>query len=265
MRRSILIIGGYGEVGKTAAHYLARFYPGNVVVAGRRFEMAEAFAESTHGAVRPMRLDINHLPDAQQYLRGVGTVVSCVERSGDSVVRACLDWDVNYTEAATSFECLDEILRLREYCSTSRASVLAGAGLIPGLSGVLAAHLAGSVRQVRDATTYVMLGSGDLHGVDAVRWLLEYMDRRFTIQTSEGLKEVESITSPKKVRFPTEKRWRSAYRFDFADQHVLLETVHAESASTYLCFDSRLLIRADAPRRANRDGSSSSGKGCRRK
>jgi len=94
------------------------------------------------------------------------------ERSGDSIVRACLDWDVNYTEAATSFERLDEILRLREYCSTSRASVLAGAGLIPGRSWVLAAHLAGSVPRARDATTYVMLGPGDLHGVDAVRWML---------------------------------------------------------------------------------------------
>ena len=188
MKGSILVVGGYGEVGKVAARSLARSFPGDVVVAGRRIESARAFARATDGAVRALQLDINNLPAPEAYLAGVG--------------------------------------------------------LIPGLSGVLAGHLKQFVDRMDEVGSHVMLGSGDEHGIDAVRWMQDYMDRTYTVRTRNGLQPVRSLSSPKKVIFPGERRKRTTYRFDFADQHVIPESVGATGASTYLCFNSRVMTRS---------------------
>lgn len=47
-----------------------------------------------------------------------------------------------------------------------------------------------------------------------------------------------NFTDPRQVRFPGERRRHTTYRFDFADQHTLPETIGATAASTHLCFDS---------------------------
>lgn len=171
MKGSILIVGGYGEVGKVAARRLARLFPGSVIVAGRRIETARAFARSTDGAVRALQLDINNLPAPEAYLEGVGTVVSSVKRSDDRIVRHCLERGINYTEVAASFETLSEITRLSETYPSTRSSVITGVGLIPGLSGVLAGHLARFVDRIEEVGIHVMLGAGDEHGIDERRYM----------------------------------------------------------------------------------------------
>lgn len=244
MNGSLLVVGGYGEVGKVAARSLARSFPGSVIVAGRRIESARAFARSTDGAVRALQLDINNLPAPEAYLEGVGSVVSSVERSDDRIVRHCLERGINYTEVAASFETLSEITPLGETYPRTRSSVITGVGLIPGLSGVLAGHLKQSADRMDEVGIHVLLGAGDEHGLDAIRWMQDYMDRTYTVRTGNGLQSVRSFTSPQKVIFPGERRKRTTYRFDFADQHVIPESVRATGASTFLCFDSRVMTRS---------------------
>ena len=57
MKEKILVIGGYGHVGRNVCLELAKAVPGRVVAAGRNFETARAFAETTNGAVIPREVD----------------------------------------------------------------------------------------------------------------------------------------------------------------------------------------------------------------
>lgn len=242
MKKRIIVIGGYGQVGRVVSTWLGARYPGLVFAAGRRLEPAKTLSDETGGRVQPLQLDLNHLSDPARLLDGVRLVVASIERPRDDhLVRSCIVNGVHYVEVATSFETLARILALRGLAESGGAAVIAGVGLIPGLSNVLAAHLARLVGQVRQVDVHLMLGLGDTHGLDAIRWMMEYMDRAFTVQTRNGPRQVESLTDPQWVLFPGDRKPRTTYRFDFADQHVLPETIGAAGAATYLCFDSRFI------------------------
>lgn len=237
---NILVVGGYGQVGRVASLWLGRHYPGRVIAAGRNFGKAQSFAAGTKGQVLPLQLDLDNFGSAEALLDGVRVAVASIERPDDDrFVRACLAHGVNYVEVGASFEALKRVLRLDPLARETGAAAVASTGLIPGLSNLLAAHLAGKQDHTHSLDVYVMLGLGDTHGVDAIRWMLANADRRFTVQTADGPQPVQSLTDPKEVTFPGEHRSRTAYRFDIADQHVLPATTGAAGASTRLCFDSR--------------------------
>lgn len=240
MDHSILIIGGYGKVGQEVSRTLAPLYPGRIIVAGRRLAASQSMARTLGHDVRAMQLDINALPEPATYLEQVGTVISCIERTNDQLVRACLARGIHFTEVGASFDKLDEIIQLRAAFPQSTSSVIASTGLIPGISAVLAAHLAGPGAEIDRVNTHVMLGVGDEHGADAIRWMQASLNSRFTIQTPEGPRAVNSLADPQIVRFFGDRMGRRSYRFDFADQHTIPETLRAGTASSYLCFDSRL-------------------------
>lgn len=241
---SILVVGGYGQVGRVVSRMLATHRPGAVVAAGRSYEKAAAFATQTGGAVRPRRLDLDVPDELDAALDSVRLVVSCVERPNDTLPRAALKRGIGYVEVGASLDALQRTLALNEIAIRTNAPAIASMGLVPGLSNILAADLARRLgRRIKQVDVFVMLGLGDTHGVDATRWLLERMDAPFAVPTPDGLRCVHPLSEPVAVRFPGEQRSRVTYRFDFADQHVLPETVGTAGASTRICFDSRFVTR----------------------
>ena len=199
---SILVVGGYGRVGRVISTWLGQRYPGQVTAAGRRFEKVQALAAETNRHVEPLQLDLDNLGDDDALFDGVRVAVASIERPDDDrFVRACLARGIHYIEVATSFETLQRVLALAPLAREAGAAAVAGIGLIPGLSNLLAAHLAGKMDHVRSLDVHVMLGLGDTHGLDAIRWMLAYADRRFTVQTPDGPRTVESLTMRSRLRF----------------------------------------------------------------
>ena len=86
----ILIVGGYGVVGRRIAANLAPDYPGRVVVAGRRLELAAQLAVNLGRGVRGRRLDITNAESIEAALEGVGVVVSCIDQPEPLLLRAVI-------------------------------------------------------------------------------------------------------------------------------------------------------------------------------
>ena len=238
-----LVVGGYGLVGSVVSTWFAKRYPGKVIAAGRRFEKAVSLAHKLPGRLLPLRLDLDDPKALESALDGVKLVVSCVERSDSVLARACLTRGVHFIDVSASFKSHQRVLALNDLAYQQGAAAVVGSGLVPGLSNLLAAYLAPRVSRPTRLDVHLMLGLGDAHGEDALRWLVAAADHRFSVQTRYGLQVVESLTDPKSVTFPGESRPRTTYRFDFADQHALPKTVGVSGAATRLCFDSRWLTR----------------------
>jgi saccharopine dehydrogenase (NAD+, L-lysine forming) len=237
-------VGGYGQVGQVVSSLLGARYPGAVIAAGRSYEKAQSFAALTGGSVIPRHLDLDVTGELEVALDGVRLVVSCVERPDAALAARSLERGIGYVEVGGSLDALERTLALNQVAIRSNAPAIASVGLIPGLSNLLAADLA---RRLEGGThridIFFMLGLGDTHGVDAIRWMLERMHSPFFVLTPQGPQRVKPLSDPVVFRFPWEQQPRTAYRIDFADQHVLPETVGAAGASTRLCFDSRLVTR----------------------
>lgn len=119
----VLVLGGYGAVGREAVAGLRGHVP-EIVVAGRDI----AKARTVDGAI-PMRIDLRH-DDLDEALTGVDAVVMCAERENVRVAEACLRRGVHYVDVSASREILSGIERLN-----GLAVAVASGGSVRAFSG----------------------------------------------------------------------------------------------------------------------------------
>lgn len=235
--RQIVIVGGYGQVGRVIARVLARSHPGRVTVAGRDAGKAAAFtAELGHGA-RALGADVAR--DADALLADAQAVVVCLDQRDVSFAARCLAAGVHYVDVTAERRTLAALTALDPIARRTGATAVISVGLAPGLTNLLVARAAAAVDQPTHADIYLMLGLGDAHGEAAIDWTLDRLDAPFEIRVDGQVRRVSGFSERARFRLLDERRERSAYRFDFSDQHTITDTLGLTGASTWLCFDAR--------------------------
>ncbi|SEH02156.1 Saccharopine dehydrogenase NADP binding domain-containing protein [Nonomuraea solani] len=216
---AVLILGGYGAVGREAAMALTG-YPGTkVIVAGRDPARARPIAGTT-----TMRVDAADPDDLAQALDGVTTVLMCAEIDNARVARACLERGVNYVDVSASHDLLADIENLDDLARDHGATAALSVGLVPGITNLLA-RVCAERSPGTEVRVGVLLGSGERHGPAAVAWTLD------------GLGALEGSWT---MGFPAPYGTRTVHRFPFSDQYTLPRTLGVPVARTGLCLDSRL-------------------------
>lgn len=237
MRDDILIVGGYGQVGRAAADRLGLRFPGRVVVAGRSLERAEAFARQTGGRVRPLQLDMADRAAATDALGAARLVIMCVDQPDAAFARICLARGVHYVDVTATHRLTEQIEALHSVAHAHGATAVLSVGLAPGITNLLAWHAAAPFEEVERIDLSVLLGLGDAHGAEALRWMFETATRSFALQTPGGPVTAEPLSAPRTVEFPFPYGRRVAYRIDFSDQHVVRRTLEAAVAESRVCFE----------------------------
>lgn len=243
MEKKILIIGGYGHVGSTIVAQLSKQFPGQVIAAGRNFAKAEALALELDQNVIPIELDITNTSAKENLFDEVGLVIMCLDLENIEFARQCIQRGIHYIDISASYQILAQIECLQQEAEKSGASVVLSVGLAPGLTNLLAKHCKFWIKDMTKAEIYVMLGSGEAHGEASIHWTLENLDGQFSVHENGETKPVKSFEDGKQVLFPEPIGKRTAYRFNFSDQHVIPQTLSLQSASTRICFDSTLITR----------------------
>jgi saccharopine dehydrogenase (NAD+, L-lysine forming) len=238
MNKKILIIGGYGNVGRIIATELGNRFPRQVIVSGRNYQKAEAFSLEMGQQVIPMALDISRISANEKLLDDVGIVVMCLDLESIEFVRLCIQRGIHYIDISASYSILSRIESLNKEAEVARATVVLSVGLAPGLTNLLTKHCQSKVPDMTYADIYILLGMGDIHGDAALQWTLENMNGEFTVCDNGEIKRVKSFEDGKQTVFPGRLGKRTTYRFNFSDQHVLPQTLGLKSVTTRLCFDS---------------------------
>ncbi|MBW6437201.1 saccharopine dehydrogenase NADP-binding domain-containing protein [Actinoplanes hulinensis] len=224
----VLILGGYGAVGREAAPALAAHAV--VQVAGRRPERARPVPGA--GVIR---LDLTEPGQVRAALDGVGAVLMCAETGNARVARAALERGIHYVDVSATREVLAGIESLGPLAERTGATAVLSVGVAPGVTNLLARWVADRApgRPVRIG---VLLGSGERHGAAAVGWTVDGLGRERGNWTAT---------------FPAPYGRRAVHRFPFSDQH----TLGFGDVRTGLCLDSRpataLLGAANRPAVAN--------------
>jgi uncharacterized protein YbjT (DUF2867 family) len=86
----ILVVGGYGAVGRRIAAQLARDFPGRVVIAGRDERRAAALSCELGQGVRARSIDVEDAASIGPALDGVGTVMNCVAQHELHLLRSSI-------------------------------------------------------------------------------------------------------------------------------------------------------------------------------
>jgi Shikimate / quinate 5-dehydrogenase len=142
--KTVLVVG-LGEVGVRAARQLIDT-PGvdRVIVAARRLDHAREVAAALHDGAEPYRLGRDDpFPD------DLDAIVTAIPGEADAALaRRAVGAGIAYASAADREATLRSLLALDAEARVHSTSVVAGCGLAPGLTDVLARHAVGALDAV---------------------------------------------------------------------------------------------------------------------
>ncbi|MFF9984413.1 saccharopine dehydrogenase family protein [Streptomyces erythrochromogenes] len=231
----VLVVGGYGAVGTTVVSALDGWFPGRAVVAGRDETRARRL-----GGVRADVADPEGFRRTLEEPADVAAVVLCVEPPDSRVARVCPERGVHLVDIGATRRLLDGVADLHGLAAGAGATAVLGVGVAPGLTNLLARRAHEAVGGAERIDLTVLLGAGERHGAEAVRW------------TVEGL-AAPPAGAPLRTALPGHGR-RTAHPFPFSDQHTLPRTLGIEQVTTRLCLDSKPLTSALFGLRRHRTG-----------
>lgn len=239
MNNQILVVGGYGHVGRIVSHTLGKLFPGKVIAAGRNYQKAKELSLETEGKVMPLELDICSTAKSIQALDQVGVVVMCVEPNDLSFVQTCLQRGIHYVDVSGGYEYLARIESLKEEAIAGHATAVLSVGLTPGLTNLLASYCKSHLSSLCHVDMFIMLGLGEVHGEAALRWTFDNMNSHMEVREGGRVRRVGAFEESKRVRFAEGPGQHTAYRFNVADQYIVLRTLGVDTAASWLCFDSK--------------------------
>lgn len=234
----ILVVGGYGAVGRVVSTALGDRFPGQVIAAGRSHEQARRFASSTGNRVLSAALDVSHPEETASMLGTIGLVVMCVETDDTRFAQQCIERGIDYIDISATSSHLTQIAALNSRAKSYGSTTVLSVGLAPGMTNLLASHSAAALDEVDELDVFVMLGLGEAHGAAALTWMIERLTSEYTIHNDGRHRLVKAFGERKRTVFPGSIGRRTAYRFDFSDQHTLATTLNLAAASTWVCFES---------------------------
>lgn len=245
----VLVLGGYGSVGRVICQELAEVRPGRVIAAGRSRSAADSFARESRGRIRPGTLNLASADLFQALPDGAALVVNCVERRNAELARACFERGIHLIDISATPDIIRQLEALDELAAQRGATGLLSVGTAPGLTNLLAREVRDHLGALSSLNLSILIGLGEAHGPGAVRWMLDSTGRAFT--RGEGNEPAKQLSGQgwlsgrgwRMVPFPAPIGSRRSLRFGFSDQVTVCRTLGAESASTWLCLDEGLTGR----------------------
>lgn len=222
MAQEILVVGGYGAVGRRIARLLDAAHPGSVIVAGRNPERV------LDGPAR--RIDVDDAASIDAALAGIAVVVACVRQREPHLLQAAVRRGIAYTSIAPPWIPWPELEPLHVRAQQTGARIIAAAGLEPGISSVLARVAAERLGTVDTIETALLLGVGDAYGADSMVFLLAELAERYHVLVDGRSLPARAFGANKRVVFPEPIGERLAYTIPFRDQLYYPHTLGARTS-----------------------------------
>jgi len=218
---AILIAGGYGVVGGRIAADLAPQYPDRVVIAGRNPQRANTTAAAIGHGVRDRALDVTVPSAIPAALDDVAVVVNCIDQPRRGLLHAAIQRGLGYTDITPHLVELGRGAAHDHVDQAARASgarVLLGAGLVPGISNVIAAALARTLGGTDTIDTSLLLAADDRTGRASFADFLQELAMPFDVHVDGPDRPARAFSDPRLVEFPAPIGPQRAYLFPFSDR-----------------------------------------------
>lgn len=229
----VWLVGGYGDVGtKTAGHLLA-LSNATIVLAGRDHDIARRTAQALGPRVRGERLDITQ-PDACDRLRTASAVVSLTEALPVDLAGELVRLGVTFIDTSADQKYTRQLGAGLDAVIRPSGGYVVGAGLVPGLSNILAADIVSNAPSTDRIDVVVEVSLGRHHGRQGTAWTLANLAGTY-ISTIDGIPtEVATGKLARSIRFGDDTRVLSAVGYGFADQTMIASDHELSSARTFL-------------------------------
>ena len=152
----VIVLGGYGRLGRQCVRELVDTTPARVVVAGRSIQRAEEVAAEFGERARPAYANATDPRTLQSLIPGTAAVIACCGGSWLAALNVAIQTRVPFLATSPTLLEKRNQLRLQEEAWRGQVPVILHAGGIPGLPSVLAELLMRrfpSLHEIRIAST----------------------------------------------------------------------------------------------------------------
>lgn len=219
--KHILIVGGYGHVGKLIARALLAKANLDVRLAGRNREKAATAAVAL--GCNPAVLDIAKRETWEPAVAESDVIVMCIDTPDNSLAAHVLMKGKRYVDISASQAVIESVELLDSLARSSGGSAIVSVGFAPGLTNLMVKSAAARMDRAETARIGVLLGLGDAHGEAAILW---------TLSNASDPKMPDR--TPVYIRFGNDRRASVAYPFPFSDQYAVQRTLGLQEATTFL-------------------------------
>jgi len=230
----ILIVGGYGVVGKQIAGLMAARNPGvELWIGGRSAQAAGAYAASFPGA-RGIVIDVDSLDPLAGFAELPDVIVAVANDRDDNLLLAAARRGIAYIDVT---RWTPRLLKAMERISgvSQTAPVVLASGWMAGIAATVAAHFAAGMCEIQSIDIDILYSIKDKAGPNSVEYA-DQLNVPFTIWSGGKPQTVNPLTDPHKARF-SNGRTLDCYRFDTPDQYTLVKTLGAAGVSSRLTYD----------------------------
>jgi saccharopine dehydrogenase (NAD+, L-lysine forming) len=235
----ILLVGGYGHVGTVLAHELAVRYPGQLIIAGRHCDLAEALAATLPGGADAAQVDVRDEASVKLAAQHAQLMVNCsLDQRTPTLLRAAFANASAYLDIGANAGAIAGMLALSTEAAQYGTCALVGAGLDPGCTNMLAALASARAGGAHAINVALLLSQGDAFGEVAIDYILEALAYPTTVDYLGQRQELYAYRERRHCEFPLPYGRKLAYRFPFPEQAFFAETLQAKQAANWYAMDS---------------------------
>ncbi|HPG39896.1 MAG TPA: saccharopine dehydrogenase NADP-binding domain-containing protein [bacterium] len=208
-KKSVLIVGGYGTVGKVVSGILAQDERILPVIAGRKGYRAEELAGTLQCSWRT--IDINDRESITAALTHIDIVINCF--SGPfthfplHLPEICARSSIHYMDVSGSYEYSERFLKLNDCAVNNNATLITALGANPGIPGIALVNAAKSFEVLETGKIIFVLGAG-LEGISisSLKELKYMMDIPAVVWNSRQWVKARLQNSKEYIGVPFEKQ-----------------------------------------------------------
>ena len=235
----ILLVGGYGHVGAILASELAVRYPGQVIIAGRRRDQAEALAATVPGGAGVAELDVLDEESVKLAARHAKLIVNCsIDQRTPTLLQAAFTNASAYLDIGANATAITGMLELSPEAAQHGTCALVAAGLDPGCTNVMAALASERAGSAHSINVALLLSSSDAFGDAAIDYMLEALASPIAVDYRGRRKMLSAYSERRHCEFPPPYGRKLTYSFPFPEQAFFAETLQARQAANWYAMDS---------------------------
>lgn len=239
--RNVLIVGGYGVVGKKVCELMQYRNPEiSLWIAGRSQQIAADAATQFNGAMA-VRIDVDDADPLAHLEKMPSAILAAANDADDNLLLAAARRGIPYVDI-TRWTSRLKLAAKRLEPNTMTAPVVLASGWMAGVAASVAAHYATEIADIRAINIDILYAMADQAGPNSVEYV-DQLNVPFPIMVDGKQRLVRPLTEPRRVAF-TNNRVYDCYRFDTPDQFTLVKSMAIPGVSTRLAYDSAMTTQA---------------------
>ena len=228
MAQKVLVIGGYGRIGKSVARDIVNHTDAEVTITSRQ-------TQSETEPFKFLALNLDDRPQLHQAIADKDLVVHCAGpfhyRDG-RVLESCISQGVNYIDVSDHRSFYQRVIKLQDRAIAAGVTAVLNTGIFPGISNSMVKQ---GVEQLDRANkihlSYVVAGSGGA-GLTVMRTTFLGLKNKFSAWIDGKWQDILPYSQREVIEFPAPYGKTGVYWFDVPETYTFADSFPVDTVIT---------------------------------